>query len=59
MLASARRRVVVADGSKVGRVELARLCGVDEVDLLITDASADERVVAALRETGLEVQIAS
>jgi DeoR family transcriptional regulator, aga operon transcriptional repressor len=59
MLASARRRVVVADGSKVGRIELARLCGVDELDLLITDDSADERVVAALRETGLEIQIAS
>src|SRR5438093_9576385 len=50
MLQAARRRIVVADGSKVGEIELAYLCGVGEIDLLITDASADPTVVSALRE---------
>lgn len=59
MLAAARRRVVVADGSKVGQVAFARLCDIDEVDLLLTDAAADEAAVAALRERGLEVRIAA
>lgn len=58
MLAAGRRRVVVADGSKVGRVSLAHLCPVDQVDLLITGASADRETVAALRERGLEVRLA-
>jgi DeoR family transcriptional regulator of aga operon len=36
MQRAGRRRIVVADGSKVGAVELAPLCDVSEVDLLIT-----------------------
>ncbi|MFL5701775.1 MAG: DeoR/GlpR transcriptional regulator, partial [Ktedonobacteraceae bacterium] len=59
MLLSARRRVVVADGSKVGDIELAYLCNVDEVDLLITDSSADPAVLSALRERELEVMLAN
>ena len=58
MLQAARQRVIVADGSKVGRVELAYLCGVDEVDLLITDSSADPAVLNALRERELQVMLA-
>ncbi len=59
MLKAARRRIVVADGSKVGAVELAYLCGIDEIDLLITDRSADPAVVSALRERDLEVTLAN
>lgn len=58
MLQAARRRIVVADGSKVGGIELAYLCSVDEIDLLITDSSADPAVVTALRERDLEVLLA-
>jgi DeoR family transcriptional regulator, aga operon transcriptional repressor len=59
MLASARRRVVVADGSKIGRIELTRLCGVEDLDLLVTDDSADTEAVAGLREAGLEIEVVS
>jgi DeoR family transcriptional regulator of aga operon len=59
MLASARRRVVLADGSKIGRVELAHLCPISEVDLLITGTSADPDIVEALRDAGCEVVVAS
>jgi DeoR/GlpR family transcriptional regulator of sugar metabolism len=58
MLASARRRVVVADGSKLGVVALARLCAVDDIDLLVTDDSADDDVLARIAERGVEIQIA-
>jgi DeoR family transcriptional regulator, aga operon transcriptional repressor len=57
MMASARRRIVVADGSKVGHVELARLCPVTDVDLLMTGASADASIVAALVERGMRVEV--
>lgn len=59
MLQAARQRVIVADGSKVGRIELAYLCGVDEIDLLITDSSADPAVLNALRERDLQVMLAT
>ena len=58
MLQAARQRVVVADGSKVGRIELAYLCSIDEIDLLITDNSADPAILSALRERGLQVMLA-
>ncbi len=53
MLQAARRRIIVADGSKVGARELANLCSIDEIDLLITDSSADPAVLNALRERDL------
>jgi len=55
MLKAARRVVVVADGSKLGRVELATLCPVEDVDLLLTGESADPLVVERLRRRGLDV----
>jgi DeoR family transcriptional regulator, aga operon transcriptional repressor len=58
IIAAAQRRVVCADASKLGRVALAHVCELDDVDLLLTDRNADPQIVAALRETGLEVQLA-
>jgi len=58
MLQSARRRIIVADGSKVGARELAHLCSIDEIDLLITDSTADPAVLNVFRERDLEVLVA-
>src|SRR3954470_3879083 len=57
MLKAARRVVVVADGSKIGRTELALLCPVEQIDLLLTGESADPAVVERLRRRGVEVRI--
>jgi DeoR family transcriptional regulator of aga operon len=57
MIAAAGRRIVLADGSKIGAVQLARLCGVDDVDLVITGESADPETVAALRDRGVDVRV--
>ena len=58
MLRSAARRIVLADGSKLGRIELAHLCPIEDVDMVITGASADAELIASLRERGCEVVIA-
>jgi DeoR family transcriptional regulator of aga operon len=58
MMRAARRRVLVADASKVGQVSLVHLYGSDEVDVLITDPSADPDVLDALRDRAVEVQVA-
>jgi DeoR family transcriptional regulator, aga operon transcriptional repressor len=58
MIAAAGRRVVLADGSKLGTVALARLCPLEAVDLVITGRSADPAAVDALRERGCDVRIA-
>jgi DeoR family transcriptional regulator of aga operon len=58
MLHGAGWRAVVADGSKLGRVELAHLCAASDLDLLITGSSANPDVVARLTECGLAVEVA-
>ena len=57
MLASASRRIVVADGSKIGQVELARVSGITEIDLLITGPSAEASELDLLRRRGLEIMM--
>ena len=47
--------VIVADGSKVGEVELAKVFDIEEVSLLITDATADPEVVAEIAAAGCQV----
>jgi DeoR family transcriptional regulator of aga operon len=58
MLLAARRRIVVADGSKLGEVELAKVCDVAEVSAVITDRTADPAVVADLVAAGSSVEVA-
>ncbi len=58
LLRASQQRVVCADSSKLGQVALAHVCDLDDVDLLITDDRADPDLIAALRETGLEVVLA-
>ena len=54
----ARRVVAVADGSKLGVTTFARICAVDEVSDLITDASADEQLLDGFRARGVNLLIA-
>lgn len=53
----AAKVVVVADGSKLGRVAFARICGIDEVHELITDAEAHAGELAAIRDAGLDTSV--
>jgi DeoR family fructose operon transcriptional repressor len=58
MIASGRTAVVLADSSKLGAVSFARVAGLDEVDLLLTDENAPADMVEALRAAGLRVEVA-
>ena len=58
VLAAARRKVVVADGSKIGEVAVARLCDVTEIDLLMTGTSARQEELGALKALGVDVHVA-
>jgi DeoR family transcriptional regulator of aga operon len=49
--------VVVADGSKLGRVAFARICPISAVHELVTDAEANDEELLALREVGLDVTV--
>lgn len=58
LIERAQRVYVVADGSKLGRVHLARIAGVERVTEVISDESADPQAVARLRAAGVTVTLA-
>ena len=56
MIAAGRTAVVLADSSKLGAVSFARVAGLDEVDLLVTDDGAPAGEVEAIQAAGLRVR---
>jgi DeoR family fructose operon transcriptional repressor len=50
--------VVLADSSKVGRLDLHRFASFDTVDVLVTDEGIDDAARAALRAKDVEVLVA-
>jgi DeoR family transcriptional regulator, aga operon transcriptional repressor len=57
LMERARRVIVVADSSKIGRVTFARICDLAGVDELITDDGADREAIAAVEAGGVPVTI--
>jgi DeoR family transcriptional regulator, aga operon transcriptional repressor len=58
MATNSARLIVAADGSKVGRVTLAKVADIREVHDLVTDASADAAELDRIRAAGVTVHIA-
>ena len=58
MVARSDHVVVVATGDKLGRTTFARICGIEAITTLVTDASAPAHAVEKLREAGVDVVIA-
>ena len=56
MLAGARRRILLADHSKVGRVSLHKHADLSDLDLLITDGGLDDDTYDALLAAGLATE---
>jgi hypothetical protein len=54
-IAAARRSVVLADGSKLGRVAFATVAPLSAVDAVVTDASAARQPAGELAAAGAEV----
>lgn len=57
MIHHAQYTIVVADGSKLGRLALAEVAPITAVNLLVTDSSADADAVDAIRSAGVEVHV--
>jgi DeoR/GlpR family transcriptional regulator of sugar metabolism len=57
MIERAPRIIAVADGSKIGRVTLARLADVTDIDLLVTDDTADPEQIEGIRARGVQVKL--
>lgn len=57
MVARAQRVIVVADGSKVGQVTLAKMADLGEIDDFVTDSSADPGALALIAKAGVVVHV--
>jgi DeoR/GlpR family transcriptional regulator of sugar metabolism len=58
MIANATRVVALVDSSKFGRTALSYFGPVTELDIVVTDAEADPRMLRGLRERGIDVRVA-
>jgi DeoR/GlpR family transcriptional regulator of sugar metabolism len=53
---TSRRVIVVADSSKLGKVAFGHVCDLADLDVVVTDAAADERIVDELIVAGVDVR---
>lgn len=56
MVQHAKTRIAVADFSKLGVIATHRICGLDTVDLMITDTGATDEMIAPFVARGIEVR---
>jgi DeoR/GlpR family transcriptional regulator of sugar metabolism len=57
-LMSARRCIVVADHTKLGKIAFSRIAPLDRVDVLVTDRRADSEILDGFRSVDVEVVLA-
>ena len=56
-LRAARRRIVIADSSKLGKVAFAKLCDLERIDMIVTDDGAPE-ALSAFAADDVEIALA-
>ncbi len=57
MVRRSGRVLVVATGDKLERTALARICGIEQVQVLVTDTEADPAAVEKIRAAGVRVDV--
>jgi DeoR/GlpR family transcriptional regulator of sugar metabolism len=58
MLKAAQKIIFCLDHTKFGRQSVSPLCGLDMIDVVVTDHKAPQELVIGLRERGVEVVVA-
>jgi DeoR/GlpR family transcriptional regulator of sugar metabolism len=59
MINAARRVILCVDSSKFGRQSISKLCDLDMIDVVVTDAGAPESFLSLLRERRVQVVLAN
>lgn len=57
MIAAAQRTIILADSTKFGKRGFGRICGLEEVDQIITDSGISEHMQQILSGMGIELTI--
>ena len=56
MIKQSKQTIVVADSSKIGMVTPALICPISDIQVLITDKDATDKLIEPFLEKGIEVQ---
>lgn len=56
-LAASQRRIIIADSSKLGKVAFAKVCDLDQIDVIVTDDASPD-ALSAVAAYDIEVVIA-
>lgn len=57
MISASQKTIVLADSSKFGKRGFGRICGLEDIEQVITDANISEHMVETLKGMGIEVTI--
>lgn len=57
MIATAQKTIVLADSGKFGKRGFGKICGIEDIEQIITDSNVSEHTVEILRGMGIEVTI--
>ena len=57
MIAASQKTIVLADSSKFGKRGFGRICGLEDIEQVITDSNISEHMVDTLKGLGIEVTI--
>ncbi|MDB4459183.1 DeoR/GlpR family DNA-binding transcription regulator [bacterium] len=58
MMRAAEKVIICIDHTKFGRKSLTRLCGLGQIDMLVTNERAPMEMIKEMEKTGLEVHLA-
>jgi DeoR family transcriptional regulator of aga operon len=58
MIATAQKTIVLADSSKFGKRGFGKICGLEDIEQVITDPHISDHMVKTLQGLGIEVTIA-
>lgn len=57
MIAASQKTIVLADSSKFGKRGFGRICGLEDIEQVITDSGISDHMVEMLKGMGIEVTI--
>ena len=57
MIEASQKTIVLADSSKFGKRGFGKICGLEDIEHIITDSNISEHVVKNLKGVGIEVTI--
>lgn len=55
VIENTQKVIALADHSKIGAVAMNKICGLDQVDTLVTDSNVDSFIVESLTDSNIEV----